>query len=271
MSLIRRGSRSLITTSGSCTPSETMDPKTLYGTVPGHRSYIFLHSTTPPSTFPARVSTPIQRALQLKAAQWGGLVNFVWSNFRPQVPPQSDGDSTSATAFSCLGGRLEIPEVTMGNLDDVATRLKQHADGEILESSAEEVHLYVCTHGARDCRCGDIGGDVVRSIRNEITRRLELDPSEPVSRVRVGEVGHVGGHQYAANLLVFPHGEWFGLLKPPDVPALLSEILATNCRPLERTTPPLFPHHWRGRMGLSKDEQVALFNSLPRSLSGSGI
>jgi hypothetical protein len=47
--------------------------------------------------------------------------------------------------------------------------------------------VLVCTHGARDCRCGDIGGDLVAALRREVTRRA--------SDVAVGEVSHVGGHK----------------------------------------------------------------------------
>ena len=90
---------------------------------------------------------------------------------------------------------MEVPEVSLENLDEVETRLRMHADGALVQELPEEIHMYVCTHGARDCRCGTIGGDVVRALRKEIARRVELDPSGVVGRVVVGEVGHVGGHQ----------------------------------------------------------------------------
>lgn len=53
--------------------------------------------------------------------------------------------------------------------------------------------ILVCTHGARDCRCSDIGGDLVIALRHEVVkRRLE-------GKVKVTECAHVGGHKY-----VFP-------------------------------------------------------------------
>lgn len=48
--------------------------------------------------------------------------------------------------------------------------------------------ILVCTHGARDCRCSDIGGDLVLALRHEIRRRA-VD-------VCVTECAHVGGHKY---------------------------------------------------------------------------
>jgi len=230
----------------------------LFGTVPSHRTYIFLHATEPPASFPPRISTPLQRSLQLKVLKWGGLVNFAW--FGPSQST-STAEHTSATAFSTLGGRLEIPEITLDNLDEVEEKLRKHAEGPMVKETSDEIHLYVCTHGARDCRCGNTGGAVAKALRGELTRLRKVDPSGIVSRVKFAEVGHVGGHQYAANLLIYPHGEWLGMLKPGDVPTALSEIFDLFIRPFGPEDKPTFPLHWRGRMGLSKQEQVELFES----------
>jgi len=189
---------------------------------------------------------------------------------------------------------MEVPELSLENLDEMEGRLRMHAEGALVQKLPEEIHMYVCTHGARDCRCGTIGGDVFRALRREVTRRAELDPSGVVGRVVVGEVGHVGGHQlsYAflhdlfrsdselgmlqtcccslmangtiALLILFRCSRWYyrlGRLKPPDVPGVLSGILNTKSQPFSPSAPPLFPQHWRGRMGLSKEDQVELFVS----------
>ncbi|RDB25995.1 Altered inheritance of mitochondria protein 32 [Hypsizygus marmoreus] len=235
------------------------EPPRLFGTVPSHRSYIFLHSSDPPASFPSRVSTPIQRALQLRVLKWGGIVNFSWFEHSASVAIEG---RNSATAFSTLGGRLEIPEISLENVDDIDKTLRAHAEGSLVEEgTSDDIHLYVCTHGARDCRCGTTGGEVASALREEVARRLRTDPSGPISRVKVGEVGHVGGHQYAANLLVYPHGEWLGRLKPHDVLSVLSSILEHAPRPFSGQMPPLVPQHWRGRMGLSKDEQIQLLDA----------
>ena len=90
---------------------------------------------------------------------------------------------------------MEVPEISLENLDEVEGKLRMHAEGALVQELPEEIHMYVCTHGARDCRCGTIGGDVARALREEVARRVEMDSSGVVSRVVVGEVGHVGGHQ----------------------------------------------------------------------------
>jgi hypothetical protein len=51
----------------------------------------------------------------------------------------------------------------------------------------EEREILVCTHGNRDCRCSDLGGQLVESLRSEIQKRgLGME---------VREIAHVGGHK----------------------------------------------------------------------------
>jgi hypothetical protein len=130
----------------------------------------------------------------------GVLVNLSWSPSQPVVCRQHP-EAYYATVFSSQG-RLEIPELSLGNMgefEDVLDRhiAAGHSGPPVVERRVEDcIHLYVCTHGARDCRCGDIGGKVARALRDEIRHRLERDSHDAVLRsVRLAEVGHVGGHQ----------------------------------------------------------------------------
>ncbi len=74
-------------------------------------------------------------------------------------------------------------------------------------------------------------------------------------------------NRYAPNLLVHPYGDWYGLLSPTQVPQILADIRTTaetrGVRPLEGTEEPVLAshelrEHWRGRMGMSKEEQALL-------------
>lgn len=119
----------------------------------------------------------------------------------------------------------DIPRLAMEDVESVAWDLAKGPGALEMHPAKEEdeeVRVYVCTHGARDCRCGDLGGSFVQALREEVGRR-KLEGT-----VKVGEVGHVGGHKcarswglaflssqahvfcsrWAANMLVFPHGEW---------------------------------------------------------------
>ncbi|KXN89183.1 Altered inheritance of mitochondria protein 32 [Leucoagaricus sp. SymC.cos] len=224
--------------------------KPLYGTVASHSSYVFLHSNEPSSEFPVKISTVIQRELQLRTMKLGTIVNFTWTGSPPNLP----ADKAVATVFSRSGGRLELPEVSLENVNDVEEILKAHIQREhATPETQEETHLYVCTHGARDCRCGEHGSEVARLLREEVERR------RIGHKLKVREVGHVGGHKYAANLLIYPHGEWLGQLRAIDVPQVIDSILTRPTRPFRDRDPPILPDHWRGRMGLGKDEQISIF------------
>ncbi len=222
------------------------DADSIVGTVPFHNAYIFLHTRQPPSAYPAKVPSALQRALLRATLRFGGHVNFAWAPEQRVLPPPAssqpghaewaDGgeEAYCATAFSRRGGRLEIPAVSARNLGEVVQRLEAHASADPAGEEASEIgaarrrdddvlDLYVCTHGERDCRCKEHGCAVYDALRVEVRRR-GLEES-----VRVAGVGHVGGHKYvscclflpfcamlsgdhvnryAANLLVYPYGEW---------------------------------------------------------------
>jgi hypothetical protein len=163
--------------------------KPLYGTVPSHSSYIFLRSNEPPSAFPVKLSTRIHREMLLRTVKLGAIVNFAWTG-EPSNLPKGE---TSATVFSSRGGRMEIPRITLEGINDVEARVKAHIEKEAIEDGTDQqVNLYICTHGARDCRCGVHGGEFARALREE-TERRNLQ-----HQVKICEVGHVGGHKYAS-------------------------------------------------------------------------
>ncbi|KAK0186384.1 Sucrase/ferredoxin-like-domain-containing protein, partial [Armillaria mellea] len=225
----------------------------MLGTMPPHLCYIFLQSPQPISRFPSRLMVPIQRALQLKVTKWGALVNWAFYG----GPVSENFDEVSAKAFFANGRTLDISRLTMENLDMVEQQMRNCLSGNGTRATSVDssVHLYVCTHGTRDCRCGTTGKDVADALRREISARAEADPKGLASCFTVGEVGHVGGHQYAANLLVYPHGEWLGSLTPEHIPTTVDKVIELASNPFSLHSLPLLPLNWRGRMGLSKEVQ----------------
>lgn len=207
----------------------------IHSTIIPHQCYILLHSPQPISEFPAKWNTPVQRALQLRVSRWGGLVNFAWYGLTldDDVGDGGRAKKQPATVFTAAGGRLEIPDITLENMDQVEEKLKGHLNGPLSKETSDEIHLYVCTHGARDCRCGTKGSLLVNALREEKVNYQQLHPEGLASKIKIGEVSHVGQHQlsdgfynlvivlypfsflleirYAANLLMFPHGEWYVL------------------------------------------------------------
>jgi hypothetical protein len=161
---------------------------TLSGTAPYHNLYVFLHSPKPPKTFAPVVSSPVQQALQLKLAPFRGLVNFSWTPDQELSNSAAGEESYSATAFSIHGKPQQIDRIALSNLDQVVERIVTPSG---TPTDSDSMHVYVCTHGARDCRCGETGGQVAETLREEIGRR------NLSSFVKLGEASHVGGHKFA--------------------------------------------------------------------------
>ncbi|KAI0031893.1 Sucrase/ferredoxin-like-domain-containing protein [Vararia minispora EC-137] len=223
----------------------------LAGTVAPHSLYIVLCTSDSPRTLPSRIQSPIRLDLQRMLLQHGGIVNFM--------------HTTDARALA-LSAQLTSPPIrnTAAQVDnsddlpadDMMSPLRRFQPGEY----DGPVHLYVCTHAERDCRCGTQGVALVDALRDELRRRRKVTKSGLWHRVVVGELAHVGGHKYAANLLVFPHGDWLGRLHADQASELLDIIAKSPFTNMEgETRAPLWPEHWRGRMGLTPAEQRNLF------------
>ncbi|KAI8852670.1 Sucrase/ferredoxin-like-domain-containing protein [Chytridium lagenaria] len=108
-----------------------------------------------------------------------------------------------------------------------------------------QTHIIVCTHGAVDQRCGKCGQDLFGRLQTEIDRKGLS------GKVKVQRSTHVGGHAFAANAIVYPSGDWYGLLTENDVPALLDHLNNNT----------VYWSKWRGRAGLSKEDQIGLFTT----------
>jgi hypothetical protein len=97
-----------------------------------------------------------------------------------------------------------------------------------------ERRYLVCTNGARDPCCAIRGPAVAQALE----------------RVRPGQVyecSHLGGHRFAANVLVLPDGLCFGRLDARSAPAFADELDAGRL-PLE---------HLRGRTAFEPEQQAA--------------
>lgn len=99
--------------------------------------------------------------------------------------------------------------------------------------SGDDLTLAVCTNGRHDQCCANFGRPLVRAFR-------ALD--EPV-----WECSHIGGDRFAGNVLVLPHGLYFGRVDPEALEAFLAD-LRTGLLPMD---------HYRGRSALPMPAQAA--------------
>lgn len=100
-------------------------------------------------------------------------------------------------------------------------------------TTADDLLLAVCTNGRHDQCCANLGRPLVRALR-------AID--EPV-----WECSHIGGDRFAGNVLVLPHGLYFGRVTPEALEGFLADLHA-GLLPMEQ---------YRGRSALSMPAQAA--------------
>jgi hypothetical protein len=111
--------------------------------------------------------------------------------------------------------------------------LVRRVSDKVSQPPVERTYL-VCTNGARDPCCAIRGPAVAQALE----------------RVRPGQVyecSHLGGHRFAANVLVLPDGLCFGRIDARSAPTLAGELDAGRL-PLE---------HLRGRTAYEPEQQAA--------------
>lgn len=104
-------------------------------------------------------------------------------------------------------------------------------------------YVFVCVHGQRDERCGQCGPGLVIRFQAELARRGLAD------EILVRRTSHLGGHAFAGNVIFYPGGDWYGYVTPEHVPQLIDQHLLRGH---------LVSELWRGRMGLTTVDQMAL-------------
>ncbi|KAJ3175975.1 hypothetical protein HDU87_005640 [Geranomyces variabilis] len=149
----------------------------------------------------------------------------------------------SARSLLVLPDNIEFPSVSPPDFASLATQLTSARS--VLKSSpaTHKTHILVCVHGARDCRCGDIGRPLYEALKAEVQRKgLE-------SRIQIRAVSHVGGHKLAGNAIVYPSGDWYGLMQANDAGTLLDAVVQDE----------VIWNKWRGRIAMHKEEQTELY------------
>jgi hypothetical protein len=128
-----------------------------------------------------------------------------------------DGDRSGTRVFAAHVDR-ERPWLETARLDDVRELLDldlaKAGEGRSPGLTPHEDPVFcVCTHGRHDVCCAERGRPVAAAMH-------------AVAPGHTWEVSHIGGDRFAANVLVLPHGLYYGRLVPDDVPGFLESHLA---------------------------------------------
>jgi len=106
----------------------------------------------------------------------------------------------------------------------------------------DEPVFLVCAHGQRNACCARLGAPLARAL-------AARQPGQ------VWETTHVGGHRFAANLVILPHGLYYGPVGEAEATAAISAY----------THGMITPERYRGRAGQSKATQEAEYAQLTRA------
>ncbi|KAG8857323.1 hypothetical protein FRB96_005810 [Tulasnella sp. 330] len=249
--------------------------------MPEHDYYLFLHTSRPPSSWPSHIeaASPLLRELKREMKKHNGIANFAYHD---AASPTEQGASLSSTTAAWDESEPEVykatmhgvkrdsrmvASVTMSNHGSVVKDYMAREVNGTMDMDRGRIRFYVCTHGNRDCRCGDVGGEVLAELKNSI---LKLEP-QTRSKIEIFEVGHVGGHVWAANVLIYPPGDWLGNLRPSDVPALLKQYIDKEQERSDISNSAFSRLHRRGRMGLSKEAELKLHKDTMAPASKEGL
>ena len=173
------------------------------------------------------------RAMVCSAAESGIRVQMIRRPGRRRV-----SGTRSVFAGWTAGGepwlrRGEVPAesapLTEGDLKELATGIPPS-----FGSPTDGPVFLVCTHGRRSACCARFGAPLAQAL-------AARHPGQ------IWETTHVGGHRFAANLVILPHGLYYG---PVGLDAATAAISAYQRGAVA-------PGRYRGRAGQPKPTQEA--------------
>ncbi|TKY57412.1 Altered inheritance of mitochondria protein 32 [Spatholobus suberectus] len=221
----------------------------LAGTVEFYQRHVFLCYKNP-RVWPPRIeAAEFDRLPRLLYAAVVARKSHMKKETRLTICEGHDGTETSNGDVLIFPDMVRYRRLTHFDVETFVEEVLVK-DGEWLPGTPEALkgsYVFVCSHGSRDRRCGVCGPALVSRFREEI----ELHGLQ--GKVFVSPCSHIGGSQYAGNVIVFGPsmngevtGHWYGYVTPDDVPLLLQHHIVKG---------EILDSLWRGQMGLSENEQ----------------
>jgi hypothetical protein len=146
-----------------------------------------------------------------------------------RLPAREDGRR------ACIAIDTRSPWLGSRPLDRIEDAVRLDPRDRSAFEPTETPLFVVCTHGRRDPCCAEQG--------RPLAERLAA-----TFRDRAWESTHVGGDRFAANLVAFPHGLYFGRVEPDEGPELVDAYADRRIAPLRR---------YRGRATYRRHVQTA--------------
>ena len=271
-------------------PAMPYDSASLPGTAPEYRAHIIVHPYSrprPAGSWPSHLDSvsPFLSELSSRCKEGANLagygVNFSdgelsegslqlpdWDSkaskfMRPLPGNEAEEEHFLLYVYLPPGKTATVGPISLKTLDEgkpfhekILDALEQAKPQTARRKPTDETHIYVCTHGTRDCRCGVAGIEVFDALRRTFAQENAQGKLKPT---KIFGVSHVGGHKWAANALVYPHGDWYGNLRDWDASLLLraAQAPASSIHDLQDDREKMVHwSRWRGRLGMPADKMM---------------
>ncbi|KAJ2639972.1 hypothetical protein GGF44_002626 [Coemansia sp. RSA 1694] len=254
-------SRAIHASSAAPNSSSTeVDPRV--GTVAAHRHHLVVCNSKP-DEWPARVEglSETISALSRGSARLPNRAMVTLSDFAP-LPKCGRTSTLDRIDVAVFPMGLVAKDLDQSGVEALLSLLARPSlptswsptselpfDHSWLELSHNR-HIFVCTHGARDPLCGTHGGQLLKELRQVIgARNLQ-------KHMAAWATSHVGGHKFAANVIVYPRGDWYATWcdrcqGSKGTPVADAETIVNVAL---RDT--VWWDAWRGAINMTKEDQI---------------
>lgn len=186
----------------SCARAASQRAEPQHGTASTVRRWLLLEQPGPwgsDAVRESRIETHVAEALLRRARELRARLLLLRRHGR------RDDDAVGATAFAAHSGASDpwvrrLPIVEPEDLLELDLGPLRHGEQPEGEDVVHPLYL-VCTNGAHDVCCAEFGRPLAAAM---CTARPE----------QTWECSHIGGDRFAANLLVLPHGLYYGRVSP---------------------------------------------------------
>lgn len=236
--------------------SASSDAVTLAGSVKPYRRHVVFLEHRPHSDWPAKLEaetgTPFARfhaALSTVSSTSGKPRVFATA---VDVSGPEHGDLQRLRE---LGGVLVFPEAVSvsagaeGSLFDALLGSTISNLPGVSTAKLPGLWMLVCAHSKRDFRCEQCGPKLACMLQ-------QVSSEVPV---RVLKSSHIGGHRWAGNVIVYPAGDWFGLVNSQVQAGRIVEHYSRRLLGGDDTLPADLQELWRGDASTAQSDAKAKF------------
>jgi len=214
------------------------------GTVKPYQIHILYLKEQAPR-WPKQINYPEFKEIKdyLKQQNIGTKIKYGLCERNDIVPENND---LELLCFQRVGAGFFMTQIllTLDKLSDLSSYIKTGDKGRLtVNKLPEENYILVCAHRAKDARCGHCGPIIAEEFTKQI---MGLNAA-------VYKISHVSKHEYAANVITYPSGDWYGYVKPADVSRIIRHLINNNTKAYTE-----LGDIWRGSMHLTTEEQISL-------------